>query len=114
MDASQSTVLAVLAHALVQNGQPGRAATLLEALDVLEPGKPATLRSLAVAQIRAGKPDKALRTLDRLAMAGAGDDCFHLLRAEALVALSRPLEASMAMNAFVQMRARGSAAGSAP
>ncbi|MES2480721.1 MAG: tetratricopeptide repeat protein [Pseudomonadota bacterium] len=109
MNPAESTLLSVLSFALLQNARPEKAATLLEALEVLEPGKPRTLRALAIAQIRSGKADKALRTLDKLAMAGGADAAFHLLRAQALAAQERPMEAGVAMKTFLQMRADAAA-----
>ena len=37
-------------------------------------------------------------------MAGAADAAFHLLRAQALAAQQRPIEAGVAMKTFLQMR----------
>jgi predicted Zn-dependent protease len=107
MKKRETTLMAVLSYSLLQNARPEKAMTLLEALDVLDPGKPATLRALAVAQVRSGKADKALRTLDRLAMAGGMDRSFHLVRAQALTAAGRPIEASVAMKTWLQAGAPG-------
>ena len=106
MEADDDTqgFLALLAYVLLQNARPEKAAVLLEALDLIEPEQPRTLRSLAVAQIRSAKPDRALETLDHLAMTGAADATFHLLRAQALQALNRPQEAASAMQNFLSMR----------
>lgn len=110
----ETTLMAVLSYSLLQNARPEKAMTLLEALDVLDPGKPATLRALAVAQVRSGKADKALRTLDKLAMAGGMDRSFHLVRAQALAAAARPIEASVAMKTWLQMGEPGHAGNAAP
>jgi predicted Zn-dependent protease len=104
MDQTETTLIALLAFVLLQNARPERAATLLSVLNIMEPANPRTLRSLAVAQLRSGKAEKALETLDQLAMAGGIDAAFHLLRAQALVALGRPLEAGVAMNTFIQIQ----------
>ncbi len=105
MKSPETTLLAVLSYSLLQNARPEKAMTLLEALNVLEPDNPATLRALAIAQVRSGKADKALRTLDKLAMAGGMDRAFHLVRAQALGAAGRPIEASVAMKTWLQMGA---------
>lgn len=102
----EAAVLSMLAHAFLRNARPAQAGTLLEALDLLAPGNPRTLRALALAQLRAGKADTALRTLDRLAMAGAADAVYQLLRAQVLGALGRPVESSAAMRSFIDLRAR--------
>lgn len=94
----------LLAHALMQNGRPAKAASLLEALDELQPGQVQVLRALAVALLRAGHPEDALATLDRLALAGGVDAGFHLLRSQALGALGRMPEAVAAMETFVELR----------
>lgn len=105
MSATDTTLLAVLAHVLMQNARPDKAAALLEALDLLAPGQPTTLRALATAQVRSDKPELALETLDRLAIAGGVDAAFHLLRAQALGALDRREEAAVAMKTFLKLRA---------
>ncbi len=116
MKSPETTLLAVLSYSLLQNARPEKAMTLLEALNVLEPDHPGTLRALAVAQVRSGKADKALRTLDKLAMAGGMDRAFHLLRAQALGAAGRPIEASVAMKTWLQMDGspRGAATTTSP
>ncbi len=104
MDKDERSLLLVLAHVLLQNARPEKAAILLVALDVMEPDQPAVLRSLAVSLLRSGKADRALETLDRLAIAGGVDAVFHLLRAQALGALDRSSEAQVAMGAFLALR----------
>lgn len=109
MTSSESSLLSLLAFVLMQNARPQRAATLLSVLNIMEPANPHTLRSLAVALLRSGKADHALETLDQLAMAGGIDATFHLLRAQALVAMQRPLEAAAAMKTFQQIRGEAKA-----
>lgn len=104
MDPNPSSALSILAFALMQNGRAAKAVILLEALDQLEPGQVATLQALAAAQVRSGKPEQALDTLDRLAMAGGAGPLFLLLRAQALAALDRAAEATTAMQSFLQSR----------
>lgn len=104
LTSAEHTVLSVVAYSYMQHARYREAAMLLETLDAMQPGNARTLRGLTLAQLRHGKPNKALRTLDRLAMAGGTDAAFHLLRSQVLVALSRPLEAGVAMRSFVQLR----------
>ncbi len=104
MDKDERSLLLVLAHVLLQNARPEKAAILLTALDVMEEDQPKVLRSLAVSLLRAGRAEHALETLDRLAIAGGVDAVFHLLRAQALGALERPDEARVAMSAFLALR----------
>ena len=94
----------LLAYVYLQNARPDKAAVLLSALDMLAPGQPKVLTALALAQIRSEKAQRALETLDRLAMAGGIDAAFHLLRAQALGTLSRREEAAAAMQTYLQMR----------
>ena len=96
--------LHVLAHAHRLQGDPARAALLLGALDHLRPNEPAVLRALAASELADGNPEAAMAALDRLALRGAVDAAFHLLRAQTLVALARPDEARLAMRAFVDQR----------
>lgn len=97
--------LAFLAHVYLQNGKPDKAAVILTALDLAQPNRPLTLAALAAAQIRSDKASRALETLDRLAMSGRIDAVFHLLRGQALNALGRKDEATLAMQTYLQMRA---------
>lgn len=110
MTEQEQAFAALLGYVFLQNGRPDKAAVLLAALDLLAPGRPRTLRALALAQLRSGKPEPALQTLERLAMAGAVDAAFHLLRAQALQALARHDEAAAAMQAYVTLRALAAAA----
>lgn len=100
--------MAFLAHAYLQNGKPDKAAVILTALDFAQPNQSQTLAALAAAQIRSNKAERALETLDRLAMSGRIDAAFHLLRGQALSALGRKDEASLAMQTYLQMRASAS------
>lgn len=95
----------LLAYVHLQNNRPDKAAILLAARDVLAPNDPRALLTLALAQLRSGKPTRSLDTLDRLALAGAMDAPFHLVRAQALQTLERPTEAASAMRAYVAQRA---------
>ena len=94
----------LLAYIYLQNGQPGKAATLLEARDIVFPDDPKALLMLALAQLRCGKFPRALETLDRLALQGGISAAFHLMRAQALQALERNDEAASAMRAYVDAR----------
>ena len=104
MTAEEQTLLNLLGYVFLQSGRPDKAAVFLTALDVLAPGEPRALRALAMAHLKSDKPQKALDTLDRLAMAGGVDAAFHLLRAQALTKLVRPDEATAAMKSYVHLR----------
>lgn len=110
MPPSQREALALLGYFYLQNKRAQQAMTIFAALDVLAPDDRSVLTSLALSQIRAGKPERALNTLDRLAMRGFADGSFHLLRAQALFALERRPEASTAMNTYVSQRTSPAAA----
>lgn len=94
----------LLGYIYLQHGLPDKAAVLMTARDILQPGDARCLLTLAVAQVRSAKPNKALETLERLAMQGGMDARFHLVRAQALHALGRAQEAASAMRAHVSMR----------
>ena len=94
----------LLAFVYLQNGLPDKAAVLLAARSILAPDDPRALLALALAQVRSAKPGRALDTLDRLALQGAMDAAFHLVRAQALQALGRADEAASAMRAYVALR----------
>lgn len=104
MNDAEADFLALLGYTFLQNARPDKAAVAWAALDALAPGQIKVLRGLALAQLRSGKPERALDTLDRLAMAGGMDAVFHLLRAQALTACQRPAEAAAAMQTFVHLR----------
>jgi len=94
----------LLGYIYLQHGRPEKAAALLAARDLLHPDDPRTLLRLALAQVRAARPQRALEALDRLALLGAMDAPFHLVRAQALQALGRAGEAASAMRAHVALR----------
>ena len=94
----------LLAFVYLQNGLPDKAAVLLAARNILAPDDPRALLALALAQVRSAKPQRALNTLEQLALLGAMDAPFHLVRAQALQALDRRDEAASAMRAFVALR----------
>ena len=94
----------LLAYVYLQNRLPDKAAVLLAARNVLAPDDPRALLALALAQVRSAKPQRALNTLEQLALLGAIDAPFHLVRAQALQALDRRDEAASAMRAFVALR----------
>ncbi len=94
--------LSVLAYVMLESGRPEKAAALLDGLDALLPGNPATLQSLAVAQLRAGRPAEALHTVDRLlARDTPGARITWLVQAQALQALGRRSEAFVAMERYL-------------
>lgn len=94
----------LLGYIYLQHGLPDKAAVLLAARNVLQPGNAQTLLTLAVAQVRSEKPNKALETLEQLAMQGGMDAYFHLVRAQALQMSGRTEEASTAMRAHISLR----------
>ncbi len=91
----------LLAYIYLQHGLSDKAAVLLSARDLLAPDHPRALLSLALAWVRSAKPRKALEVLERLAILGAMDAQFHLVRAQALQALDRADEAASAMRAYI-------------
>lgn len=108
--ARQLEVMDLLGYIYLQHGLPDKAAVLLAARDVLAPDNARALLTLALAQVRSDKPQRALATLERLALAGGVDAAFHLVRAQALQALGQTEEAASAMRAHVAMRSKTVAA----
>jgi len=101
-----ATLLDLLSYIYLENDRPEKAAVLLAALDELGLADARQRVSLALAQLRAGKPESALSTLDRVALQGGLSSAFHLVRAQTLVALEREAEAEAAMRAYIDLRAR--------
>lgn len=104
MNHEEQALLSLLGYVFLQNARPDKAAVVMAALDAVAPGQPRVLRTLALAQLRSAKPERALATLDRLAMSGGVDAAFHLMRACALGALERHEESAAAMQTYVAMR----------
>ncbi|KAB0599866.1 type III secretion apparatus assembly chaperone SctY [Castellaniella defragrans] len=102
-------LLDLLSYIYLENDRPEKAAVLLAALDELGLADARQRVSLALAQLRSGKPETALATLDRVALQGGLSGAFHLVRAQTLVALGRAAEAEAAMRAYVNLRARQAA-----
>lgn len=108
-NATSISLMTLLAHNYLRNHRPDRAVALLEAVVVMTVPDGRTLALLSLAQLRAGKAQRALATLDRLAVQGPIDQGFHLLRAQTLASLGRHDEAASAMRAFLHMRATSAA-----
>jgi Flp pilus assembly protein TadD len=104
MSEQEKNIVQLLAFAYLQNARPEKAAVLLAALDAVAPGQRKVLRALALAQLRCGQPQSALDTLERVALCGGIDAAFHLLRARALIACERRLEAAAAVASCLAMR----------
>ena len=102
--ATSTELMDLLAYLFLQHQRPDKAAVLLAARNILAPDDPRALLALALAQVRSAKPQRALNTLEQLALLGAMDAPFHLVRAQALQALDRRDEAAGAMRAFVALR----------
>ncbi|MGY6268536.1 type III secretion apparatus assembly chaperone SctY [Achromobacter denitrificans] len=103
-------LLSLLAYVYLENNRPEKAAVLLNALRALGLADARELATLALSQLRAGKPETALSTLDALAMQGGVGAPFHLIRSQALLALERRDEAAAAMRAYVASRPAASLA----
>lgn len=103
-------LLSLLAYVYLENNRPEKSAVLLNALRTLGLADNRQLATLALAQLRAGKSEAALATLDLLAMQGGVDASFHLIRSQALLALERRDEAAAAMRAYVALRLAPAAA----
>ncbi|CUJ30962.1 Uncharacterised protein [Achromobacter xylosoxidans] len=103
-------LLSLLAYVYLENNRPEKSAVLLNALRTLGLADNRQLATLALAQLRAGKSEAALATLDLLAMQGGIDASFHLIRSQALLALERRDEAAAAMRAYVALRPAPAAA----
>ncbi|BEG77744.1 hypothetical protein HBIAX_04834 [Achromobacter xylosoxidans] len=103
-------LLSLLAYVYLENNRPEKSAVLLNALRTLGLADNRQLATLALAQLRAGKSEAALSTLDLLAMQGGVDASFHLIRSQALLVLERRDEAAAAMRAYVALRPAPAAA----
>jgi len=97
-------LLGLLAYIYLENNRPEKAVVVLNAISVLGQADTRSLTLLALAQLRSGKPDTALSTLERVAMSGGINAVFHLVRAQALLALGRTEESTAAMQAYVALR----------
>lgn len=98
------TLLDLLSYIYLENDRPEKAAVLLAALDELGLADARLRVALALAQLRSGKPETALATLERVALRDGVSAAFHLVRAQALIALQRNAEAEAAMRAYVALR----------
>lgn len=104
MSPREATALYILAHGLLHNAQPQKAATLLEALDALRPDDTRTLLALATAHLRNGTAHRALQALERAARAADAPPTTDLLKAQALAMLGRRREAKAAIETFLAHR----------
>jgi hypothetical protein len=98
-------LLQVLGFLHLQNGYARDAAALLEACDQAGGCRGRTLVLLALAQLRAGDPGKALSTLDRAGPDTVARQSYRVIRAQALSALGRRDEARRTLTACATARA---------
>ena len=110
MQSDQIKVVSLLAYFFYTQGYHARAIHLYSALDVMDAQDPSHLRGLALSYAAAQQYALALAALDRLALRGAVDAAFYLLRSQVLSALGRPEESANAMSAFTDLRLRESPA----
>ena len=103
MQSDQIKVVTLLAYFFYTQGQWERAIHLYAALELLDPQDAAPVRGLALSYAAHGRFELALAALDRLALRGAVDAPFYLLRAQVLSALQRVDEAHNAMCAYLDM-----------
>lgn len=104
MPRAETTALYLLAFVMLQHARPQAAATVLEALDLIDPDQPRTLMALATALVRCDRARQALTTLERCRRAGGDMAPSELLRSQALHRLHRHAEAAAALRAFLQQR----------
>lgn len=100
----QRDALTLLARLFLTQGFPEKAARLYAVLDLLEPNDLQHLRGLALAQMRSGRAEDSISTLDRLAQQGGIDEGFHALRSQVLYDLGRHDEAAASMRAFMEIK----------
>ena len=101
---TERDALTLLGHFFLRQQQPERALTVFAALELLEPGRIEHARCVAVAALNAGRPQRAMLALDRIALAGRLDPTFHLARSLTLLALERNDEAATAMRAWMDAK----------
>jgi type III secretion protein Y len=105
--ADQREYLALLAWFYLQHGEPQKALVLLRAGARLAPDDLQILKSLAFAELAVGDAGGALASIERFARAGgeAGPGSpIQLIRAKALLALGRGIEARDCFRRFVAAR----------
>jgi type III secretion protein Y len=107
MNADQREYLALLAWFYLQHGEPEKALILLRAGARLAPDDRQILKSLAFAELAAGDAGGALASVERYQRAGgeAGPASpIQLIRARALLALGRGIEARDCFRRFIDAR----------
>lgn len=104
MEQTQHELLWVLAYFHLRHDQPAKAAALYGVLDILEPGHPIIMKSLAAACLDSGDIDRSLAVLDRLEALGEGGATGHLLRGKALAAKGQDDAAAAAIELFYAAR----------
>jgi tetratricopeptide (TPR) repeat protein len=104
MTSDQIQTLSALGYFYLLHGFPDRALTLYKGLNLLAPGHIATLKALTLIYMQLKQPLKAMAMLDQLALKGATDATYHLVRSQALMSLQRDDEAQAAMRAYLNAR----------
>jgi predicted Zn-dependent protease len=95
----------LLGHLFLLHSRPDQALLILRALCELVPDDRRAMRSRALAAIRAGQAQEALRVLDKLRDSGDPSPVVHLLYGQALAAAGRHADVERAFNQFMAARA---------
>lgn len=101
MTPDQIQTLSALGYFYLLQGFPDRALTIYKGLNQLAPGEVSTLKGLALSHAQQKQPMQAMAVLDQLALKGATDATYHLLRSQVLMSLQRADEAQAAMRAYL-------------
>jgi hypothetical protein len=89
MNDLQVTALHMLASLYLGSGRADKALQILAGVDAIAPGRVPIMRSLALAQLRAGRGQAAFDTAGRLAALGPQDEVLALLMARARAAANQ-------------------------
>lgn len=112
MSPEQREYLALLAWLYLQHGETDKAIVLLRAGARLAPDDIQILKMLAYAELTIGDAGSALASVERHARAGGDDHAaspIQLIRARALLALGRGIEARECFRRFIEARQAGGA-----
>lgn len=105
MTQSATELLHSLGHIYGTHGQTKRALVLQLIAARLAPNNPGILRSVAYGFMMDGEPERALTVIERLeALEGSDNPAFHLLKARALWASGRELDARQAFRDYLERR----------
>lgn len=104
LDSISVETIELLAYLYLQNNRSLKTIALLQVVTDLQCATARGQATLALAQLRAGRAESAIQTLQQLKQLNSDFPIRHLILAQALCVLNRKQEAEQAMQLYIKER----------